>query len=106
MVCLGGLDELQLLTDDWAQGPGGQPSDEGGVQAALLALRGIPQVDTNNRRIATHNGAGINGGGALIARATVAYDDHPTTPGQHIQVVAQIDVSEHFQNNIDATAVG
>src|SRR5262249_14096638 len=59
-----------------------------------------------NGGIATHDSARVNGGCALIARATVANGRDPTTTGQHFQIVAEIDVGQHLHNDVNAMTFG
>src|SRR2546422_8589788 len=54
----------------------------------------------------SHNGARVNGRCPLIARAAIANGGNPTTTGQHIQIIAEIDIGQHLQNDLNVLARG
>ena len=78
-----------------------QTRDQAGVNFSFFSFGDVPQSECVNRSAARHQ----------VARrdsdvASAANDDHATVVGEQLQVVAQIYVGEHFQNEIDVPPAG
>ena len=66
----------------------------------------VHQGRAQNRRVTIHGCTRVDFRGPLIVGASVANHHHAPTLGQDIQIITEIDVRQHLQNDIRATAVG
>src|SRR5262245_21039687 len=102
MMRLGSVAEGELLADERPYPATAHPCDKGGIHAHHLRFRRTSEADPEDRRLAIHDGARIDGSGPLISWTPVANGGHSTTAGQDVQVISQIYVGQHLQNHVNA----
>jgi hypothetical protein len=101
LVRTSGFSERQLFPHNRTKSAVLEPSDETGVDFPVFFRCDAPQREGTHGGAAGHELARIDGDLAAIAD-----DDDAATLGQELQVVRQIYVSEHFENEINAASAG
>ena len=93
--------QREFLGNDRTQRPIFEARSDRGVNFGALGFGGGPESKSANGGTPSHELAWINGDFTAIA------DDNGTPArGKQLQVGGEVDVGEHFENHVDATAAG
>src|SRR5204862_8264569 len=90
-----------FLADDGAQRPVLQPCDQCRVNLFQVGLGRVEQGHATNVGVISHGAAGVD-----LDAAAGADDDDAAAPGQDVEVLVEVDVGEHLDDDVDAAAVG
>src|SRR5260370_4728134 len=97
----GGLGKRQLFPDNRPQSAILQTSTEPSVNFFFFGYGDAPKRKGVNRTTARHQVAGRD---ADVASA--ANDDYAAVPGKQLQVLAEVHIGEHFEDEVDTNPTG
>jgi hypothetical protein len=89
----------QLLLDDRPQGAVPEPFDQGGVDAGQLGRRGVKQRHADDGRVLVHSQSRVEVDGAAVAD-----DRDAPAHGEGAEVLLEIHVCQHLEDDVDALA--